>query len=333
MITDIEPDLPFDYENKKSDVFRGHFISDLIFSTMNALETTLIFAYSLYNNSNSNFYVHLPSTNRIQELLNFNICPLNSLFLSFFKYCFNLSDQVLIACFGTLYSFLTMYLFRNMLYSLRLGRFTNALSFVLFIYPLEMHIQFIYVSREILLLIFIMYSIILYQQANFWLLTIIIFLSPFITEGGIILSVAYSISYLLEKKNIKAFFLSFLFILSFSLTRKIGFFNMMKNGLITRLMEESRLMLTHRQAECILQMIILPLLGCFNMFSISFAPSLITLFFIIKSLFKNNSTELASAIIPQVLSLVGYSYLMTPRVKIGVVISSLCFFYTFIDAA
>ena len=333
MITDIEPDFPFDYENKKSDVFRAHIFSDLVFSSINVLETISIIAFSLYQNENVNLYVHLPSTNRIFQISKHDLCPLNSLFLSIFKYYFNFSDQVIIALISTLYSFLVMYLFRNMLYSLKLGRFANALSCVLLIYPLHLHIQSVYIAREVLLLILVMYSIILYQQNKFWQLCVVVFLSSLTTEGGILLYFAFFIAYLVEKRSLNAALLSFLFIISFYLGNTIGFFSMLYTGLFAKFAEFSHNIASKREAESILQMILIPLLGCFNIYSISYAPAFITSFFIIQSMFRTNSSEVSSAIIPQVLSLIGYSYLMTPRVKIGVFIASFIFLYPLIDAA
>ena len=217
---------------------------------------------------------------------------------------------------------------------MRLGRFTNSLSCLLLLYPLELRIQLCYLSRETLLLILIMYSLILFQQKRFYLLTFVIFLASLTTEIGILLYIPYFICFLHNKQLFNSLLLSLSFSLTSYFVRKIGFYPIMSdNNLINAFKYFVKSISEHREAEGILQTIILPILGCINTFWVSFPAALITALIILESMFKSNSTALAAAIIPQVLSLIGFSFMMTPRIKIGVYFATFFFLLPVISFA
>jgi hypothetical protein len=323
-----DPDNPRDYESRLSInlVFRYNVKGDVFFSAAACIQNLIILLIVFLKRSARMITSHIPRTCQLPYISNskLHMFPLNSVIFSFLKFKLGINSTVIVIIFSSLYALIGMYLFRNMLFTLRLSKYINALSALFLIFPLEHIVQQALASRDSLMLIFIFAAVIQYQLGKPILLNVSLLLASLTGPQGAVLFIGFIFGFFFTKKQWQGLLTTCTFILAAFLSREIGF-NHFTGGLLPKFKEFAASISTHREAEGIIQMIIIPLFGALTSFNISKPIMINALLLIIISLYGPTANGMRTAAIAQIISFAGLSFAMSPRIKNGVYTASVFF--------
>lgn len=325
-----EPDNPQDPDSKQQNlsVFANSSWSDLIFGLLAIIVVQSSFIYAATQNLNEFFIQQIPKDSKIITYTNnrLKIAPLNSIIIKILQFFIRIPIEAFVILLSTAYTFISTYLFRKVLQILKLSKYSNALTLVFMIFPTIRITYHTNASRDVLFLCFILYSIILFHQSRFILLNFTLFLaSTTVTEGLLLyISAALAISIM---NPLKSIILAIQIYPVYLLQINIGLRTLLLPKLFEILDFYIKRIITVRETNAILEMIIIAILGVLGLFFVSkyaFFVGMSLLFVSICSPTSFGAERLLSLTIT--LGLIGFAKFISPRMKFAIYIGFILYF-------
>lgn len=324
-----EPEDPQDIKSKTNSgsAFMTTDKSGLYFSVLSIFVVQAVIIYSTMNNSNNMNLQQIPSTTKIYNYQNEVYLPLpfNSIIINIFRFFLRIPNEAGVVILASLYTFISTFLFRKVLRVLKLSKYANPITCIYLIYPFSRITSCCIASRDILLLILIYLSIILYHQNQYIVLNFILLLASITSTEGIILYIAAALSYTF-RNTIVTFIYTIQIYPVYLLQVKMGF----QTLLLPNFIEYLKFFITSisyvRETNGILEYILISIFGILFIWFHSPYAFVLSFLFWLNGLVLSISTDIVRGMtIPLTLSLIGFSSLITPRLRFALYASSVLF--------